>query len=52
MLKDLKLAQNAAFETNANTPMGDLAMKLYKDFVETKNGSGLDFSAILKTFEK
>ena len=51
MLKDLKLAQNAAFETHANTPMGDLAMKLYKDFVETKNGSGLDFSAILKTFE-
>ena len=51
MLKDLKLAQNAAYETHANTPMGDLAMKLYKDFVETKNGSGLDFSAILKTFE-
>ena len=51
MLKDLKLAQNAAFETHANTPMGDLAMKLYKDFVETKNGSGLDFSAILKIFE-
>jgi len=51
MLKDLKLAQNAAIETQANTPMGDLAMKLYKDFVEAKNGSGLDFSAILKTFE-
>ena len=51
MLKDLKLSQNAAFETKATTPMGNLAMKLYKDFVETKNGSGLDFSAILKTFE-
>jgi len=51
MLKDLVLSQNAASETKASTPMGDLAMKLYKDFVENKNGSGLDFSAILKTFE-
>ena len=51
MLKDLMLSQNAASETKASTPMGDLAMKLYKDFVENKNGSGLDFSAILKTFE-
>ena len=51
MLKDLILSQNAAFETKASTPMGNLAMKLYKDFVETKKGSGLDFSAILKTFE-
>jgi 3-hydroxyisobutyrate dehydrogenase len=51
MLKDLKLSQNAASETKASTPMGNLAMTLYKDFVESKNGSGLDFSAILKTFE-
>ena len=51
MLKDLKLSQNAALETKAITPMGNLAMKLYKDFVETKNGSGVDFSAIIKTFE-
>ena len=51
MLKDLTLSQNAASETKASTPMGNLAMKLYKDFVENKNGSGLDFSAILKTFE-
>ena len=51
MLKDLTLSQNAASETKASTPMGNLAMKLYKDFVENRNGSGLDFSAILKTFE-
>ena len=51
MLKDLILSQNAASETKASTPMGDLAMRLYKDFVENNNGSGLDFSAILKTFE-
>ena len=51
MLKDLTLSQNASSESKASTPMGDLAMKLYKDFVENKNGSGLDFSAIIKTFE-
>ena len=51
MLKDLTLSQNAASETKVSTPMGNLAMTLYKDFVESKNGSGLDFSAILKTFE-
>ena len=51
MLKDLTLSQNAASETKASTPMGNLAMTLYKDFVENKNGSGFDFSAILKTFE-
>ena len=51
MLKDLSLSQNASSESKASTPMGDLAMKLYKDFVENKNGSGLDFSAIIKTFE-
>jgi 3-hydroxyisobutyrate dehydrogenase len=51
MLKDLMLSQNAASETRASTPMGNLAMTLYKDFVENKNGSDLDFSAILKTFE-
>ena len=52
MLKDLMLSQKAASETKASTPMGDLAMTLYKDFVENKNGSGLDFSAILRTFEE
>ena len=51
MLKDLTLSQNASSESKASTPMVDLAMKLYKDFVENKNGSGLDFSAIIKTFE-
>ena len=51
MLKDLTLSQNASSESKASTPMGDLAMKLYKDFVENKNGSGLDFSALIKTFE-
>ena len=49
MLKDLTLSQNAANETKASTPMGHLEIKLYKDFVENENRSGLDFSAIIKT---
>ena len=52
MLKDLTLSQMAAEDVNANTPMGDLAMKLYKTFVEEENGAGKDFSAMLPRFEK
>ena len=52
MLKDLTLSQMAAEDVNADTPMGDLAMKLYKTFVEEENGTGKDFSAMLQRFEK
>ena len=52
MLKDLILSQMAAEDVNADTPMGDLAMKLYKTFVEEENGTGKDFSAMLPRFEK
>jgi len=52
MLKDLTLSQIAAKDVNADTPMGDLAMKLYKTFVEEEDGSGKDFSAMLPRFEK
>ena len=52
MLKDLTLSQMAAEDVNADTPMGDLAMKLYKTFVEEENGTGKDFSAMLPRFEK
>ena len=52
MLKDLILSQIAAESVNADTPMGDLAMKLYKTFVEEEDGSGKDFSAMLPRFEK
>ncbi len=48
MLKDLKLAMEAAQAAGAQVPMGDLAAKLYATFAETGNG-GLDFSAIIKT---
>ena len=50
MLKDLILSQIAAEDVNADTPMGDLAMTLYKTFVEQEDGSGKDFSAMLPRF--
>jgi 3-hydroxyisobutyrate dehydrogenase len=48
MLKDLKLAMEAAKGAGAEVPMGDLAEKLYAAFADAGNG-GLDFSAIIKT---
>ena len=52
MLKDLSLSQIAAEDVNSDTPMGNLAMTLYKTFVEEEDGSGKDFSAMLPRFEK
>ena len=52
MLKDLTLSQIAAEDLNADTPMGYLAMTLYKAFVEKEDGTGKDFSAMLTRFEK
>lgn len=52
MLKDLLLSQEAAAATDADTPMGQLATGLYRQFVEEENGRGLDFSAMLPRFEK
>ena len=52
MLKDLILSQIAAESVDADTPIGNLAMKLYKTFVEEEDGSGKDFSAMLPRFEK
>ena len=46
MLKDLGLAQQAASETGAATPMGAAALELYRRFVE-EGGSGSDFSGII-----
>jgi 3-hydroxyisobutyrate dehydrogenase len=47
MLKDLRLSQKAAEETDADTPMGRLATDLYRQFVEHGDGAGRDFSAML-----
>lgn len=52
MLKDLRLAQDAARTADADTPLGEAAMKLYAQFVENEDGKGKDFSAMLPRFEK
>ncbi|SEO51794.1 3-hydroxyisobutyrate dehydrogenase [Salinihabitans flavidus] len=52
MLKDLRLAQQAAETADADTPLGQAAMKLYAQFVEQEDGKGRDFSAMLPRFEK
>jgi 3-hydroxyisobutyrate dehydrogenase len=50
MLKDLKLAMEAAHSVNADVPMGERAAELYAAFDEAGQG-GLDFSAIIKSFD-
>ena len=52
MLKDLRLAQQAAESADADTPVGKLATALYEEFVEREGGEGRDFSAMLPRFEK
>ncbi|MEL7198388.1 MAG: 3-hydroxyisobutyrate dehydrogenase [Pseudomonadota bacterium] len=47
MLKDLRLAMEAAGTSGANTPLGKHSTEIYEAFAE-ENG-GLDFSAIIKT---
>jgi len=47
MLKDLRLAQEAAEAADADTPLGAAAMRLYEQFVEGEDGTGRDFSAML-----
>lgn len=48
MLKDLRLAMEAAQQAGADTPMGAKAAQLYEQFVEAGH-AGSDFSAIIKT---
>ena len=52
MLKDLRLSQQAAESVDADTPMGARATELYTEFVESEDGLGTDFSAMLPRFEK
>jgi 3-hydroxyisobutyrate dehydrogenase len=47
MLKDLRLAMEAADTADASTPLGRHAKELYEAFAE--DNGGLDFSAIIKT---
>jgi len=48
MLKDLKLAMEAAASAGATVPMGQRAEELYAAFTEAGHGC-MDFSAIIKT---
>ncbi len=48
MLKDLKLAMEAASAVDADVPMGHRAAELYQAFSDAGSG-GLDFSAIIKS---
>ncbi len=48
MLKDLKLAMEAARDVDADVPMGLRAAELYQAFADAGSG-GLDFSAIIKS---
>ena len=50
MLKDLKLAQQAAQTSGASTPMGAEAAQLFNMFVNT-GGGAKDFSGIIKMLE-
>ena len=51
MLKDLRLAQEAANASGATTPLGHEAMNLYSQYDEAGK-SHLDFSAIVKHIRK
>jgi len=50
MLKDLKLAMEAAHSVNADVPMGARAAEMYEKFEAAGNGS-LDFSAIIQSLK-
>jgi 3-hydroxyisobutyrate dehydrogenase len=50
MLKDLKLAMEAAKGVNAQVPMGERAAELYQAFADA-GSAGLDFSAIIGTLK-
>ena len=50
MLKDLRLAADAAADSGAATPMGSRARELYEAFVADGHAA-TDFSGIIRTFE-
>jgi 3-hydroxyisobutyrate dehydrogenase len=51
MLKDLRLAMEAAQAAGAYTPMGGAAEELYTRFAEGLGGAGKDFSGIIKMID-
>jgi 3-hydroxyisobutyrate dehydrogenase len=48
MLKDLRLAMEAAQSAGANTPLGEHARAIYEEFA--KDNAALDFSGVIRTF--
>lgn len=50
MLKDLGLAQEAAASADADTPLGQMALELYRLFAEVEGQGHKDFSAMLPRF--
>lgn len=51
MLKDLKLAMEAATSADADTPMGERAAELYQRFADAGN-AGVDFSGIIRMLDE
>jgi 3-hydroxyisobutyrate dehydrogenase len=51
MLKDLRLAMEAAQSVDSYTPMGAAAEELYTRFAEALGGAGKDFSAIIRMID-
>jgi 3-hydroxyisobutyrate dehydrogenase len=51
MLKDLKLAMEAAETADADVPMGEKAADLYQQFADS-GSAGLDFSAIIRMLDQ
>ena len=51
MLKDLRLAMDAAKEAGATLPLGTKATEMYAAFADAGHG-GVDFSGIIKTFQE
>jgi 3-hydroxyisobutyrate dehydrogenase len=51
MLKDLRLAMEAAQSVDSYTPMGSHAEELYTRFAEGLGGGGKDFSGIIKMID-
>jgi 3-hydroxyisobutyrate dehydrogenase len=51
MLKDLRLAMEAARNVDSYTPMGAAAEELYTRFAESLGGGGKDFSGIIKMID-
>ena len=51
MLKDLRLAMEAARSVDSYTPMGSAAEELYTRFAEALGGGGKDFSGIIKMID-